>query len=71
MRTLGRTPSASPHLQKIEGELLHQVRQAEMEFKDAPEDQKELAGERYRRALDRFCEIILDRRFPPGFSLQS
>jgi len=70
MRTLGFIPfGSSPH-QKVEGELLQQVQQAEIEFKQAAEDQKEQAGERYRRALDRFCEVILDRRFPPGFSLQ-
>jgi len=71
MRTLDLTPSGlAPHHQRIEGELLDQVREAEIEFKQAPAEQKEQAGERYRRALERFCELILDRRFPPGFSLQ-
>lgn len=59
------------HLRTAEGKLLHQVRQAEIEFKQAGPEQKEQAGERYRRALDRFSRLILDRRFPPDFSLQS
>ena len=64
------SPGTPPHHQNAEGELLHQVQQAEIEFKRASADQKEQAGEKYRRALDRFCKVILDRRFPPGFSLQ-
>jgi hypothetical protein len=58
-------------LRKVEGELLHQVRQAEIEFKQAAPEQKEQAGEKYRRALDRFSRLILDRRSPTDFSLQS
>jgi hypothetical protein len=58
-------------LRKVEGELLDQVRRAEIEFKQAPPERKEQAGERYRRALDRFSQLILDQRFPPEFSLLS
>ena len=63
MHTLGMdlTP-----LQAIEEELLIQVRQAEIEFKEASDDEKEQAAEKYRQALSRFSELVLDRRFPPG-----
>ncbi|MBZ5577462.1 MAG: hypothetical protein LAP40_12950 [Acidobacteriia bacterium] len=54
---------------QIEDELLTQVRQAEAAFKQAPADQKEVAGERYREALQRFSELILDRRVPPAMRI--
>jgi len=55
--------------QRLETELLAQVRLAEAEFKQADADHKEAASERYREALQRFSELILDRRIPPGFSI--
>lgn len=56
--------------QQIEAELLLQVRRAEAEFRDATSDEKEAASERYRDALQRFSDLILDRRVPPGLSIQ-
>ena len=70
MRTLWSNWKASGW-DKVEVELLTDVRQAEIEFNQAPPDQKEQAGERYRRALERFSKLVLDRRFPPGFQLQN
>ena len=62
--------AAAPSIWKqVEVELLTHVRTAELEFRQASEDQKEHAGERYRQALARFSALILDRRFPPGFQL--
>jgi hypothetical protein len=58
-------------LLQIELELLNQLKRAEAEFKEASAEQKEQAGEQYRRALDQFSQMVLDRRFPPGWSLQS
>ncbi len=50
--------------QQIELELLGQLRKAEAEFKQAPEETREEAGQRYRVALDQFSHLVLDRRFP-------
>lgn len=72
MYTMDLEPSElSVSWQELEIHLLDEIRRAEVEFKEAPADQKEQAGERYRRALDRFCELVIDRRFPPEFHVES
>ena len=72
MNTLELNAAAAPlSWNQVEVELLTHVRAAEVEFQQAPEDQKEQAGEKYRQALARFSELILDRRFPRGFQLPS
>lgn len=53
-----------PNWNQVEVQLLTDVRAAEAAFKQASGDQKERAGEIYRQALDRFSELILERRFP-------
>jgi hypothetical protein len=55
--------------EKLEEQLLAEVRQAELEFQNAPPDQKEAVAERYRQTLQRFNDLILDRK-PPGSSTE-
>lgn len=50
---------------QLEAQLLADLKQTELEFKNAPPDQKEAVAERYRQALQRFNDLILDRK-PPG-----
>jgi hypothetical protein len=64
------TSALSSDWKQIEKELLTHVREAEVEFEQALDHQKEQAGEKYRQALARFSALILDRRFPPGFQFQ-
>ena len=71
MSTLELDQCASPSSWKqVEVELLTHVRAAEVEFNLAPTDQKEQAGEKYRKALARFSELVLNRRFPRDFQFQ-
>ncbi len=63
-------PQGPPNRQsreRLEEQLLAEVRQAESEFRNARPDQKEAVAERYRQALQRFNDLILDRK-PPGTS---
>jgi len=55
--------------QQLEEQLLAEVKQAELQFQNAPPDQKEAVAERYRQALRRFNDLILDRK-PPGSSTE-
>jgi TRAP-type C4-dicarboxylate transport system substrate-binding protein len=55
--------------QRLEEQLLAEVKQAEIEFHNAPPDQKEAVAERYRQTLRRFNDLILDRK-PPGSSTE-
>lgn len=72
MSTFNRNAGASPSVwNQIEVQLLTEVRAAEVAFKQASAAQKEQAGEKYRQALSRFTELILDRRFPPDIRLAS
>ncbi|HEV3334344.1 MAG TPA: hypothetical protein VG096_25330 [Bryobacteraceae bacterium] len=52
---------------RLEEQLMAELKQAETEFQKAPPDQKEAVAERYRLALQRFNDLILNRR-PPGSS---
>ena len=51
--------------QQIEGELLLELRHAEAEFKGATSDLRPAAEERFRQALRRFSDLILEGRVPP------
>jgi len=51
--------------ERLEQQLMAELKQAESAFHNAPPEQKEEAAERYREALQRFNELILDRK-PPG-----
>lgn len=53
--------------EQLEAQLLAELKQAELAFQNAPPDQKEAVAERYRQALQRFNDLILDRK-PPGSS---
>jgi hypothetical protein len=55
--------------ERLEEQLLAEVRQAESEFQNAPADRKEAVAERYRQALQQFNDLILDRK-PPGSSTE-
>jgi hypothetical protein len=55
--------------ERLEEQLLAELKQAEAQFQNATPDQKEAAAERYREALQRFNDLILDRR-PPGSSAE-
>jgi hypothetical protein len=55
--------------ERLEEQLLAELKQAESQFQNATPDQKEAAAERYREALQRFNDLILDRR-PPGSSAE-
>jgi hypothetical protein len=55
--------------ERLEEQLLAELKQAEFEFQNAPPDQKEAVAERYHEALQRFNDLILDRR-PPGSSTE-
>ena len=60
-------PFSRQYRDRLEEQLLAQVRQAESEFQNALPDRKEEVAERYRQALQRFNDLILDRK-PPGSS---
>ena len=64
----------SPHnrqlRERLEEQLLAEVKQAETEFQSAAADQKEVAADRYRQALRRFNDLILNRK-PPGSSTEA
>jgi hypothetical protein len=51
--------------ERLEEQMLAELKQAEAEFQNAAPDQKEAAAERYREALQKFNDLILDRK-PPG-----
>lgn len=55
--------------ERLEEQLLAEVKQAEFEFQNAPPEEKEAAAERYRQTLQRFNDLILDRK-PPGSSAE-
>jgi hypothetical protein len=61
-------PNPQPHhrqlRERLEEQLLAEVKQAEIEFQKAPPDQKEAVAERYRQALRKFNDLILDRKPP-------
>ena len=66
-------PQRDNHAQRssrveLEEQLLAELRLVEADFRNAPQDQKEAAGERYRTTLERFNAFILDGRIPPGCS---
>ena len=58
-------PSPRQPRERLEEQMLAELKQAEAEFQNAPPDQKEAATERYREALEKFNNFILDRK-PPG-----
>jgi hypothetical protein len=51
--------------QELEAQLLAELKHAESEFQSAAPDQKDAAGERYRRVLERFNTLILGHKIPP------
>ena len=53
--------------ERLEEQLLAELKQAEFEFQNAPAEEKEAAAERYRQILQRFNDLILDRK-PPDSS---
>lgn len=53
--------------EQLEAQLLAELKQAEIEFQNASPDQKEAVAEGYRQALQRFNDLILERK-PPGLS---
>jgi hypothetical protein len=55
--------------ERLEEQLLAEVKQAEVEFQNAPPERKEAVADRYRHALRRFNDLILDRK-PPGSSTE-
>ena len=55
--------------ERLEEQLLAEVKQAESAFRSAPPEGKEAAAEVYRQTLQRFNDLILDRK-PPGSSSQ-
>jgi len=55
-------PQSRQSRERLEEQLLAEVRQAETAFRNAPPDEKEAVAERYREALQRFNELILDRK---------
>ena len=58
-------PHDRQYRERLEAQLLAELKQAEFQFQNAPQDQKEAAAERYRQILQRFNDLILDRK-PPG-----
>ena len=53
--------------ERLEEQMLAELKQAEVAFQNASPDDKEAAAELYRDALQRFNDLILDRK-PPGSS---
>jgi hypothetical protein len=50
--------------QQLEARLLRELKAAEALFQSALPEQKEQASRQYREALDRFNDLILNRRTP-------
>jgi hypothetical protein len=62
-------PNQPPHgrrREELEERLLAELREAEAAFHLAGPEEKPEAENRYRQALERFNEIIVHRRMPPG-----
>ncbi len=59
-------PRPAPPRQELEETLLAELKQAEADFHNAPPEQKEAAAERYRKVLERFNQVIVHRKMPPG-----
>ena len=59
-------PLRRPTREQIEDQLLAELKRREAEFHNASPQEKEAAGERYREALERFNDLIVDRKLPPG-----
>jgi hypothetical protein len=51
--------------EELEQRLLAELKEAETAFHQALPERKEEAENHYRRALERFNEIIVHRRMPP------
>jgi len=50
--------------ERLEEQLLAEVRRAELAFQTASAEEKEAAAEAYRQTLQRFNDLILDRKPP-------
>jgi hypothetical protein len=59
-------PPQGRRREELEARLLAELRDAEAAFHRASPDEKPEAENRYRQALERFNEIIVHRRMPPG-----
>jgi len=57
--------------ERIVARLLTELKAAEAAFTRADAPEKEAAGERYRQVLERFNEVIVHRRMPPGVALET
>jgi hypothetical protein len=64
-------PPYGSRREELEQRLLAELKEAETAFHQAPPGQKEQAENRYRQALERFNEIIVHRRMPPGTAEES
>jgi hypothetical protein len=60
-------PNPQHSRERLEEQLMAELKRAEYEFQNAPPEQKEAVAERYREALQRFNDLILNRK-PPGCS---
>jgi hypothetical protein len=50
--------------QQMEAQLLRELKTAEAVFQSALPEEKAAASRQYREALDRFNDLILNRRLP-------
>lgn len=63
-------PSRPKTRQQLEAELLAELKRAETAFHEASPDAKEGAAERYRAALQRFNDVVVARKIPPGWETE-
>jgi len=60
------TPSRVEYRQHVEAELLEEVHRAQMAWRDATVEKRDVARQRFKEALNAFNSVVLHGKEPDG-----